>query len=502
MKSDSISPVLAGVRQRRQLLVDEWSAAIHRVCGYGASDRDLQDRLHSLLDEILAGLVDDASLKAVARRTGGQLAQISCTCAEVLGQTHLILFHHFLTGLAPQDREALQPVLAAFLGEMASSFFAGPDMSVVVMRDRLEEARRAERRYYTTILDMVDALIVVVDAGGHIVGFNGAAERVSGYTFDDVYGQHIAFLQAPDLREKTATLVTRLQSLPRERRSFLPHESVWFTRRGERREIEWSTTAVTDEDGEVSFIIGTGTDVTASRRMERELAEAHRQVAQIKEAERLRLAQDLHDDAVQQLLGISYQLVEMQRRASESGVWTPAQRLEELTPGLEVVRGDIIAVAQGLRRLISSLRPPALREMGLAEILDVYISDWQQGIGQNGPLVQLDISTLEGKHLPEPVATCIFRVVQEGIWNAHKHAAARSVNVSIVHTGDQVLLHIKDDGVGFRIPSHLFQFAAAGRFGFLGMQERVHAVNGLLSVWSEPGQGADIQVNIPLGRGE
>jgi len=351
---------------------------------------------------------------------------------------------------------------------------------------------------YSTILDMIDAIIVVIDPEGYITAFNSAAERVSGYTYADVFGRHYNFLQAPESHAKTATLIERLKRFPPDQNTFVPHHSIWVTRQGERREIDWSRTALYDTNGAMKFIIGTGTDVTGSRQMERELTEAQRQVALVKEAERVRLAQDLHDDAVQQLLGISYQLSEMQRRATESSIWSPSQRLEELTPGLEVIRGEIIAVAQGLRRLISSLRPPALREMGLAEILDLYISDWREGVGRDGPEVKLKIDSLEGHRLPEPVATCIFRLIQEGIWNAHKHAMANRVDVILHCTDDQVTLRIKDDGEGFRIPKYLFQFATAGRFGFIGMQERVHAVDGILSVWSEPGRGTEIQAHIPI----
>ena len=376
-------------------------------------------------------------------------------------------------------------------------------------------AAAVAQKLHMTILDMLDSLIIVFDPQGHIVGFNRASERASGYSFEEIYGRHYTFLAAPEGHERSKALTARLRDLPATQPEFVRHEGIWLTRDGERRLIEWSTTALFDEEGNVSYFIGAGVDVTARRQMEKELAEANRQLAQAKEAERLRLAQDLHDDAVQQLLGISYQLADMQRRATESRRWSAEQRLEELIPGLEVVRSDIITVAQSLRRLISSLRPPGLREMGLAEILEVYVAEWQRGAGRTGPSVHMDLSSLNspppggtqlaegrqlpaGIQLPEAVATCIFRLVQEGIWNAHKHASAATVTVKLRHNGDEVVLQIKDDGCGFTIPRHLFQFAAAGRFGFIGMQERVHAVDGILSIWSESGQGTEIQARIPL----
>ncbi|HZD11321.1 MAG TPA: PAS domain S-box protein [Candidatus Binatia bacterium] len=502
MKTSPADLLEASLEQNREALLDAWISAIREICGRAGDGNALRETLLTLLERIADSLFDESLSAREAESVGQDLASLTCVRSEVLGQTNLILGRFLLDGLSPDQKSIVQRALAAFLGNMAIGFLGMAHAGLLAEGDDVEEVRRAERRFYTTILDMVDALIVVSDAHGHIVGFNGASERASGYSFDDVYGRHYTFLQAPEAHEESAALVERLKSMPPEQAAFLPHESTWLTRVGERRQIVWSTTAVFDEDGAASYIIGTGTDVTASRQMEHELASAQRHVAQVKEAERLRLAQELHDDAVQQLLGISYQLAEMQQRATEADEWTPSQRLEELAPGLEAVRGDIIAVAQGLRRMISSLRPPALREMGLAEVLEVYVAEWQQGAGRTGPQVNLDLAAIAGKQLPEPVATCIFRLVQEGIWNAYKHAAANTINVSVDVDGQEVILRIKDDGRGFRIPRHLFQFATAGRFGFIGMQERVHAVDGLLSVWSIPGQGTEIQAHIPLHSAE
>lgn len=498
MSATRALPVVEKLHRRRPALVEAWLAVVCDVCGYPPQDPSVRATLDFLLERIIDAIVEEAPLPLLARSIGQDLAELTCKRAELLGQTQLVLSRSLLDGLASHERETLQPALASMLGHMAEGFIKAPPADRRPASVQLDEARRAERRFYTTILDMVNALIIVVDLHGQIVGFNGACERVSGYTFDDVYGRHYSFLLPSETVESFHELQARLRRLTPKRRVFIPHDSVWLTRDGERRQIEWSTTAVFDDDGALNYIIGTGTDVTTRREMQRELDEAQRQVAQAKEAERVRLAQDLHDGAVQRLLGLSYQLAEMRRRAMEEGAWTPAQRLEELAPGLEVLRGDIIDVAQGLRRLISSLRPPALHEMGLAEVLDVYVADWQQGAGRAGPRVNLDISALDGKKVPDSVATCLFRLVQEGIWNAHKHAAATNVDVIVRHSDEEINLRIKDDGQGFHIPRHLYQFAASGRFGFIGMQERVHAVDGLLSIWSDPGQGTEIQAQIPL----
>lgn len=498
MSATRARAIVDRLQRNRAAIVDQWAAVVHDVCGYPQQDPSVRETVESLLERIINALAEETASPLLGRSIGQDLAQSTCKHVELLGHTQSILSRRLLDGLSPDDRESLQAPLASVLGYIAEGFFMAPASDRPPTSTQLREARHAERRFYTTILDMVNALIIVVDARGHVVGFNGACERVSGYTFDDVYGRYFRFLLPPETVDTFDEFSAQLRRLSSQERVFIPLEGVWLTRDGRRRQIEWSVTAVFDDDGALDYVIGTGNDVTERRAMQRELDEAQRQVAQAKEAERLRLAQDLHDGAVQRLLGLSYQLAEMRRRAMEEGVWTPAQRLEELAPGLEVLRGDMIDVAQGLRRLISSLRPPALQEMGLAEVLDVYVADWQQGAGCAGPRVNLDVSALDGKKVPDPVATCIFRLVQEGIWNAHKHAAATNLDVIVRQSDDEITVRIYDDGKGFHIPRHLYQFAASGRFGFIGMQERVHAVDGLLSIWSDPGQGTEIQAQIPL----
>jgi len=462
----------------------------------------MRSDLDSLLDRIMNLLLHDPGSATTGRDLGAELATVTCNRPEILGQTLQILSRQLLTEFAPAEQRTIKPVLGSLLGHIALGF-AGQAQNLIPACDEEEKLRPTERRFFTTMLDMVDGLIVVLDSEGNFAGFNRASESVSGYSFEEIHGRHYTFLVAPEEHESAKALVSHLRELTPNETLVIPYESVWLTRDGERRQIKWSTTVVHEQGGN-NYLIATGMDVTEKRLTEMELTEALKQVAQVKEAERLRLAQDLHDDAVQQLLGLSYQLAEMQRRATEKSRWSPEQRLEELVPGIEVVRSDIITVAQNLRRLISSLRPPGLREMGLAEILEVYVANWQQGAGRNGPVVNMDLSALrgkqvpEGRQLPEAVATCVFRLVQEAIWNAHKHAAANRITVSVRHTRAEVVLHVKDDGCGFTIPRHLFQFAAGGRFGFLGMQERIHAVDGILSIWSEPGQGTEIQARIPL----
>jgi signal transduction histidine kinase len=217
-----------------------------------------------------------------------------------------------------------------------------------------------------------------------------------------------------------------------------------------------------------------------------ELARAHRQLLVAREREQRRLAHELHDGAVQQLLGISYQLVQAQHVAADGN-----------GPALETSRQGILGVVRGLRSLIGELRPAGLEELGLGAALEGYVARLVREGGAEAPAIYLHLDGSRGAGLPEPVAICLFRAAQEALRNALKHAGARRIVVSLqVHTGEATLV-IHDDGCGFQVPERLSELARSDRFGLVGIAERVAWAGGRLDIQSQPGQGTELKIWIP-----
>jgi two-component system sensor histidine kinase ComP len=235
-----------------------------------------------------------------------------------------------------------------------------------------------------------------------------------------------------------------------------------------------------------------------------ELARAHRGLLVGREREQRRLAHELHDSALQQLLGISYQLVES-RRVASNGL-APG---EKLAPALEASRQEILGVVGQLRRLIGELRPAGLKELGLSAALEGYAARLERKGGPGAPQIHLDLDG-SGTGLEEAVAICLFRVAQEGLRNALRHAGAGHIYLSL-HLppsfspdaeGEQeegVTLSVCDDGCGFRVPERLSELARSDHFGLVGMAERVGWAGGQLTVNSQPGAGTEVRVWVPYG---
>lgn len=216
---------------------------------------------------------------------------------------------------------------------------------------------------------------------------------------------------------------------------------------------------------------------------------AQRRLLTEREQERKHLARELHDQVIQDLLSINYQIEAIDADAEA------AARAEELTE----VRASIRGMIDDVRRICGSLRPPTIDSLGLGAALQSYTRDWSARVGV---AVTLDLDANLGR-LPEAIELSIFRIVQEGLSNIWKHAQASAVQVALRHTSPRTLLiSIADNGRGLPPGLDLATLAAAGHYGLLGISERVALLEGRLRLQNQAGGGALLQAEIPHPRVE
>ncbi len=230
------------------------------------------------------------------------------------------------------------------------------------------------------------------------------------------------------------------------------------------------------------------------RSQQEELARMHRHMLIGHERERLRLARELHDSSVQQLLGIS-RLLESMKGNRKDGRSPRVLTVEGLT--LEDLRREILKVVRQLREMSGELRPAWLRELGLTAALRSEI-ERRRGVDEVGmPHVELDLDE-SGTALPEPVAICLFRVAQEALRNTAQHAEAHRIALCLRMQPDAAVLQVRDDGRGFRVPAYLSALTQDGHFGLAGMVEQVEWLGGSLIIHSQPGAGTEVTARVPL----
>lgn len=211
------------------------------------------------------------------------------------------------------------------------------------------------------------------------------------------------------------------------------------------------------------------------------LQDAQRRLLTEREQERKALARELHDQVIQDLLSVNYQLEEIEAEAPT--------RAGEVSEARDAIR----ALVDDVRRICGNLRPPTIDSLGLGAALQSYTRDWS---ARTGLAATLDLDGHLGR-LPEPIELSIFRIVQEGLSNVRKHAYATNVSVSLRHTSPRTLMiSIADNGRGFPRGFDLAGLATEGHYGLLGIGERAALLDGRLSVQNQPAGGALLQVEI------
>lgn len=225
-----------------------------------------------------------------------------------------------------------------------------------------------------------------------------------------------------------------------------------------------------------------------------QLSQAHRQLLTAREREQRRLARELHDEALQSLLGLTFQLAS-EKRALGNG--DGRLDLEEHGEALEGIRSGVLAVVRQLRALVGEMRPAGLEEMGLTEAIGSYVDHLEQEGGAGTPEIRLRLSG-DAARIPSPAAICLFRTAQEALRNSVRHAGAKSIELWLHVREHQAELVVEDDGVGFQVPAHFSELANDGHYGVVGMAEQAAWAGGTLKIHSEPGKGTEIRVLIPL----
>jgi PAS domain S-box-containing protein len=241
------------------------------------------------------------------------------------------------------------------------------------------------------------------------------------------------------------------------------------------------------KDGEVVGILGAYTDISKLRKTELQLEEVVFQLRELivkrenaREAERKRVAQDLHDDLGQTLTSLR---LEAYLLSKQHGFNNPA-----LVSQVSHFIQHIDETIQIVRNVASQLRPAVLDD-GISSALEWQISRFNM---RSGIPCALTVDVDDAK-LDSGQATTLFRIVQESLTNIMRHSSARQASVKLIHQSESCLLEVQDDGVGFD-PTQLKKSA----LGLIGIRERAMVLRGTVEITSAPMQGTKISILFPL----
>ncbi|MBU5212899.1 sensor histidine kinase [Heyndrickxia oleronia] len=204
-------------------------------------------------------------------------------------------------------------------------------------------------------------------------------------------------------------------------------------------------------------------------------------VIEAQEEERKRLSREIHDGPAQMLANMLLRSDLVEKVYREQGI---VNALEEVKSLKKMVRSSLSEV----RRIIYDLRPMALDDLGLVPTLRKYLERTEE---YNSGVTFRFINLGQEYRLPSKYEVALFRLVQESVQNAIKHAQASEIHVKIDMQQDSVFLIVKDNGKGFDVREK-----KEGSFGIMGMRERVDIIDGKITIDSKIGEGTIVMIQV------
>jgi PAS domain S-box-containing protein len=350
----------------------------------------------------------------------------------------------------------------------------GKTLSTIILRD-ITERRKAEEtlRKLSSAVEQTAESVVITNRDGVIEYANAAFEQQTGYSRIEAIGRTHRILKSDQHPDR---LYEELWERILSGHAF---RGVFVNRRknGELYYEEKTITPIRDERDAISHFVASGRDVTQRKRTEEALL---RLTAQL-EREAERIAHALHDEAGQFLTTAHIALAE-----AAHGLPPEAQQR------LQDVRENLNQIEEQLRRLSRELRPRILDDLGLKAALE-FLAD---GVRKRSGLgVDLEVD-LEGR-LPSVMETALYRLIQESLTNAARHANATRMTIRLMRERGAVRCAIQDNGIGFNVSEILARQGDAS-LGLVGIRDRLEALGGTLHIESVPGQGTEFLVLIPL----
>jgi PAS domain S-box-containing protein len=420
------------------------------------------------------------SLGGMVREVHSSKTGQSIDCAEYCGQFRrgeIPLFQVDYRVVTPGGKEkwisdCAVPIANETTGEVIGCLGILQD---ITERKQFEAALRQKSEFVDAIIQTAEAAVVVLDAEGRIQRMNRACERITGYTRGEAEGQRLADLF---LRGSSVDVEQDAMNRLRAGEQPLEYEIAWTARDGQTRLMSLYGSVLLNPLGEVEHLIESGLDITQHRTLEKE-------ILAVSEREQQRMGRELHDGLCQQLGGISFL-----SEALEEALRREASPLADKAAKIGSAIRDALGQARTLAR---GGMPVGLESEGLAEALQ----EMARGI-QEIYAIPCQVECAPGFRLNDrAIAAHLYRIGQESMLNAARHARARRLKVDLFQDNGLLTLSVEDDGCGFSEET-----LARGGMGLHILRYRARLIDAQLKIDSAPGQGTRVVCTLKMPKEE
>jgi len=377
-------------------------------------------------------------------------------------------------------------------------------ISTALRQKELLEEAFAARSLVRTVLNQVHDGIIVTDVFGQVLSMSTAAEKVTGWASTEATGKLAE--QICPLKEMNGRLLEQhpLRRVLEGNRPARIGRFALADRNGHEIPVEVYAASLCDASERMIGAVAVFWDVAERMRLEQsQTGERARQAGKIaaaessgttrtellalirraitaQEDERRRLARELHDDLGQRIAFLQFEAERMRRFA----------HVPEVRAGLKRFIEEAERFSSDLRTLSHRLHPSILEDLGLGAALRSLAADYRR----QGVDVTLRVGAMSGRASLD-VRTSLYRITQEALRNAWKHAPGAAVHVQLLEENEQLQLTIEDTGPGFDVSLT----RATGSLGLLSMQERARLAGGSFVLASHPDTGTTLVVRVPVG---
>jgi PAS domain S-box-containing protein len=361
------------------------------------------------------------------------------------------------------------------------------DVRITVIRDidaqrRAAEALRKSEKRYRDLFNSIPIGLYRTTPEGSILDVNPAMLDILGYPDREGLLQ-VKTLETyidPDDRKQFRRLL--------EEQGFV-HDFTVRLRRYDGKSI-WvsiNTTIVQDTDNQITYYEGAMADISARKASEEQIHKLSQQLLQAQEDERHMISRELHDTVAQDL-SVAKMACDLIYAGRLNNRPAEAHRVHKIC---EILQKTIL----GVRTMAYDLRPPVLEELGLVETIYRFCEDFTL---MWGIPVDFQSAGLKNLKLDYAVQINLYRLMQEGLTNIRKHAAAGRVTLKLAAAFPNIILRIIDNGCGFDVQARADVTGPEKRMGLRSMQERVTLLNGKMKLQSKPGQGTKVTITLPF----
>ncbi len=349
----------------------------------------------------------------------------------------------------------------------------------IAKRERIEEALRESETRFRSLFENATIGLYRTTPDGRILLANPTLVRMLGYSsFEELAKRNLETEGfEPDYKRSEFH-----SSLAREGQ-IIGLESSWTRLDNSIMTVRESARAIRDANGQILYYEGTIEDITERKRAEEALRRLADRLTTVQEDEHRRISRSLHDEAGQALTALAVRLHRLERKFAERNgddAFVSAEMAE--------LRHIAQATQEGLRHMAHTLHPSVLEHFGLHEAVRSFLRE-------ESAESRVEFSTDIPQDFPRFSPTeesAIYRIVQEAVTNALKHAAARRVRVRFASSVEAVLITIEDDGCGFdtRRPE------AASGIGLVSMRERADMIGAQILISSHVGSGTKVTLRV------